>query len=497
MKKIILLLLVLTTVLSTALFPVSAVDTSDDVSADVSNDASQGGTSLEDNIKLYSQYAAIVCFENGQVLTSKEGNTPTSPAAGAKLMTALLVYEYCESKKIDITSSKVVIPQSATVGVDGTYNIGLKPDEELTVEQLLNALLVSNANDVAKAFANYVSGSESEFVKLMNARAKELGMTNTVFVNCTGFDETPNNTTTALDMAKLVCAFYSKDEMVQMTKVARYTIPQTNKTSSSRNLNNKNHLVSTTLDSKYYNKNAIGLMYTYSESAGHCTYTAFEIDGLTYIAVLMRSETIATSAGALIGSLSDFTAAFNWCQGFEYKELISSSKLLGEIPVTLASTDSEIVTYHPEETIEILVKAANFDESKLKIVTEGIPETLEAPLERNQVVGTFKILYDGVEIGSGNLVLTGGVERDELVYMLQKISAFLFSDTVKIGVWIFIGLIALYIILAIALKIVKIVKKIKRRRARKAMIEKRRAEGKPIDPYYDDYYYDDDDDYYE
>jgi hypothetical protein len=106
-------------------------------------------------------------------------------------------------------------------------------------------------------------------------------------------------------------------------------------------------------------------------------------------------------------------------------------------------------------------------------------------------------MYEGEQIGSGNLVLTGGVDRDELVFMLQNIKEFMFSDTMRNGVLIFIGLIVLYILLGIVLKIVKFVKRIKRRRARKAMIERRRKEGKPIDPYYDDYYYDDDDDYYE
>ena len=484
MKRIVFLILSLITILSVVVFPVSAVE------------------GIDDPINLYSPYGAIVCFENGQILKTKDAETLTSPAAGVKLMTALLVYEFCEKNNIDIKSSRVIIPQFATEGVEGTYNIGLKKDEELTVEQLLTALLVSNANDVAKAFAYYVTGEENEtaFVGLMNAKAKELGMNNTTFVNCTGLDEEPNNVTTALDMVKLVSAFYSKDEMVQMTRIQRYTIDKTNKTPGVRNLNNKNHLVSSTLDSRYYNKNAIGLMYTYSDAAGHCAYTAYEIDGLTFIAVLMGSELVATPGvhDLLIGSLLDFPVCYSWCQGFGYKELISSSKLLGEIPVTLASTDSEVVTYHPEETLEILVKLSKFDETKITIVTEGIPETLEAPLSRNQVVGTYKVLYDGAVIGSGNLVLTGGVERDELVFALQNIKAFLFSDTMKTGVKIFIGLIALYIVLGIVLKIVKIVKKIKRRRARKAMIERRRAEGKPVDPYYDDdYYYDDDDDYYE
>lgn len=482
MKRIIVLVLALIMTLSVVTFP----------------SASVMGNSV---LNVTSKYAAIICYENGQLMTSKDAELPTSPAAGVKLMTALLVYEHCEKNNIDIKSSKVIIPKFATEDVEGTYNIGLKKDEELTVEQLLNALLVSNANDVAKAFAYYVTGveGETEFVALMNARAKELGMNATTFVNCTGFDAEPNNVTTALDMTKLVSAFYSKDEMVKMTRVQRYTIPQTNKTPGTRNLNNKNHLVSSTLDPNYYNRNALGLMYTYSEAAGHCSYTAFEINGLTYLAVLMGSGLIAVpgAPAGIIGALYDFNTCFNWCQGFEYRQLISDSKLIGEIPVTLGSTDGEVVTYHPEKSIEMLVKVDSFDETKIEIVTEGVPETLEAPLEKNQVVGTFKIMYEGEQIGSGNLVLTGGVDRDELVFMLQNIKEFMFSDTMKNGVLIFIGLIVLYILLGIVLKIVKFVKRIKRRRARKAMIERRRKEGKPIDPYYDDYYYDDDDDYYE
>lgn len=446
-----------------------------------------------------SNNVAIICFENGQLLFVKNENEATSPAAGVKLLVAALVFEHCEKNNVNISTAKVIVPKYATEGFEGTYNIGLKENEELTVEQLLYALLVSNANDVAVTLANYVSGSEAAFVELMNSRLKEIGATNTTFVNVTGLDASPNNVTTALDMTKIVSLFYSKNELVSMTRVARYTIPQTNKTTGTRNLNNKNHLVSSTLDANYLDRNAIGLMYTYTESAGHCVYTAVELSGLTYLVVAMNSDTVAVPGGPkpLIGALVDVRSLFPLCAGFDYHELLRESQLLGEISVTLASTDSETVTYHAEKTVELLLKTALFDPTKVTIAIDGVPETLEAPLTRGQTVGKFTILYDGVEIESGNVVLTSGVERDELVYILGNIRSFLFSDTMRNGVIIFISLIILYIILGIVLKVIKLVKKIKRRKARKEMMERRKAQGKPVDPYYDDYYYDDDDDYYE
>ena len=448
--------------------------------------------------QLNSKYAVVVCAENSQTVLSKGETALVAPAAGAKLMTAVIVEDFMKTTGRDPSSTTYTIPSEATKGWDGTSNIGLREGEELTISELLYALLVSNANDACMALAIYVAGSEDAFVEMMNNKAKELGADSTVFVNCTGLDASPtNNVTTAADMALILAEFYRHNSLVDMTCVQRYEMRATNK-SSSRALNNKNHLVSKILVSKYYDSRAVGMMYTYTESAGHCIYTAVQQDELTFLVVLMGSESMPVSSTDLdyIMGFKDATQVFTWTEGFEYRTLLSSSELLGQVNVIMSDT-SEAVSYHGKDKIEALVKTADFNEELVEIkveFAEGVDpdEGLMAPLTKGQEIGTVSVFYDGKLMGETPLVLTSSVDRSDMLYIWSQISSVLFSRGMKIAVIVFVVLVALYVVLMITLSVLRAVRKAKRRKARR--LEREKNGGARRVYYYVD---DDDDEYYE
>ncbi|HPE94544.1 MAG TPA: hypothetical protein PLT66_00560 [Bacillota bacterium] len=445
---------------------------------------------------LNSKQVVVTCADNNQKLLEKNPLVPTAPAGSAKLMTALLVVEYMETVGKDISSTTYTIPSEISKQFSGVANINLQKDEEVTIAELLYSLLVSNANDACLALAMYVAGTEEKFVELMNKKADELGAENTNYINCTGFDGAGGETT-AYDASLVLSAFYARNELVEMTKVTRYTMRATNK-SSSRAMNNKNHLISKILTSKYYSSEAVGLMYTYTEEAGHCLFTAVVKDELTFLVVLMGSTSVAVSTEDTdhIMCFNDAADVFGWCSGFGYQTLVSSSNLLGQIEVTMSSS-SEAVSYHPAETIEFLVKTTEFDAEKISRVitlTDEAQAGLEAPVTKDDKIGIVEIWYGNTLMGTTDVVLTSSVDRSEMLYIWAKIQSVLFSKGMKTAGIIFVSLIALYILLSIVLKIVKTVRRIKRKKARKA----EGGSGKRRVYYYvDDDDDDADDDYYE
>ena len=146
-------------------------------------------------------------------------------------------------------------------------------------------------------------------------------------------------------------------------------------------------------------------MYTYTESAGHCIYTAVQQDELTFLVVLMGSESMPVSSTDLdyIMGFKDATQVFTWTEGFEYRTLLSSSELLGQVNVIMSDT-SEAVSYHGKDKIEALVKTADFNEELVEIkveFAEGVDpdEGLMAPLTKGQEIGSVSVFYDGKLMG--------------------------------------------------------------------------------------------------
>ena len=160
---------------------------------------------------------------SGKILYSKNANTKMYPASTTKIMTAILTLENCNLDDVATASHNAVysIPYSYSVAT-------IQEGEELTIEQLLNVLLIPSANDAAIVLAEHISGSVEEFAKLMNKKAEELGCKNTHFVNPNGIHN-KNHTSTAYDLA-LMGQYAMKNETIRkIVSTKQFTLPTTNK----------------------------------------------------------------------------------------------------------------------------------------------------------------------------------------------------------------------------------------------------------------------------
>lgn len=200
----------------------------------------------------------------GKVLYEKNADEKIYPASITKLMTAILVVEHCELDEI------ATVSENAVVSVPSGYvNANLQVGEELTVEDLLHAMLIPSANDAANVLAEHVGGSIESFSSMMNTKAKELGCTGSNFTNPSGLHE-KEHYTTARDLSLIAKEAISNNTIKKIIGTTNYTLPKTNKyTKSNRMFTTTNYMKRKEL-SKYYCDYCIGGKTGYTGDAKNC-----------------------------------------------------------------------------------------------------------------------------------------------------------------------------------------------------------------------------------
>ena len=311
--------------------------------------------------------ACLMDIQTGTVLYEQNADAPLPPASVTKVMTMLLVMEALACGRIKLTDK---VTASEAAAAKGGSQIYLKVGEQMSVEDMLKSVAVSSANDCACALAEHIAGSEAAFVEKMNARAAELGMKNTHFVNCTGLDDgedAKKHLTTARDIAIM-----SRELMKSHRGITKYTtIWMDTVRGGTFGLSNTNKLV------RFY-PGATGLKTGFTSGAGYCLSATAEKEGLGLIAVVMGSETSQDRFQAC-KSLLDHGFA-----GYTLLNLAPDGEL--SVPVDLGIMDA--VTVVPGEVTQFLVDKGQAASVNVKIVLE---EQVSAPVSRGQKLGTMTI----------------------------------------------------------------------------------------------------------
>ncbi|MBE6974713.1 MAG: D-alanyl-D-alanine carboxypeptidase [Ruminococcaceae bacterium] len=224
--------------------------------------------------------AVLMDMTTGTVLIEQNAHAPLAPASVTKVMTMLLIMEAIDSGKIGWTDT---VTASETAAGKGGSQIYLKVGETMSVTDLVRSIAVSSANDAACAMAEHIAGSEAAFVEAMNRRARELGMENTLFANCTGLDDEADVTrhyTSAYDIALM-----SRELMLHHPDIQQYTtIWMDSIRGGTFGLANTNKLI------RFY-PGATGLKTGFTSAAGFCLSATAEREGMGLIAVVMGAET--------------------------------------------------------------------------------------------------------------------------------------------------------------------------------------------------------------
>ena len=319
------------------------------------------------DLNVAGKSALLMDVATGTVLYEHNAHEPLAPASVTKVMTMLLIMEAIDSGKIHWDDTVTASEAAAAKGGSQVY---LKVGETMTVSDMVKSIAVSSANDCACAMAEHLAGSESAFVELMNGRAKELGMNDTHFVNCTGLDdseEAKNHLTSAHDIAIMSRQLLKHHPSIkQFTTIWMDTVRD-----GAFGLSNTNKLI------RFYN-GATGLKTGFTSGAGYCLSASAERDGMELIAVVMGCET-SQDRFAACKSMLDY--------GFANFALITPQlNDAVSVPVTLGTAES--VDVIPGEDTALLI-----DKSQKGMISTDITldESVAAPVSRGQKLGTLTI----------------------------------------------------------------------------------------------------------
>ncbi|KIR01212.1 D-alanyl-D-alanine carboxypeptidase [Lachnospiraceae bacterium TWA4] len=348
----------------------------------------------EESLELTAKSAILMEAKSGTCIYEKEADTKLSPASITKIMTLILIFDALDEGKIHLNDE---VTTSAYAKSRGGSQVFLEEGEVQTVETMIKCIIIASANDASVAMAEHLAGSEEEFVKKMNERAKGLGMKNTVFEDCCGLTDSKTHLTTARDVAIM-----SRELITHYPQIKNYStiwmdtiIHKTKQGEKEFGLSNTNKLLKMGTSFE-----VTGLKTGSTSLAKYCVSATGKKDGVELIAVIMAAPDYKARFPEA-KKLLDY--GFSSCT--YYKD--EAMPKLASIPVTGGNLDSVELKYMGQfETIS--TKGENFKSIEKKLEVE---EKLIAPVKEGQKVGRLVYSLNGKEIGSVNICTKGAVEK--------------------------------------------------------------------------------------
>ena len=338
-----------------------------------------------DELTLDAPSALLMEKATGTVLFAKDEHTPREGASVTKVMTLLLTMEAIDSGALSYDDT---VTGSAHAASMGGSQIWLKEGEQMRVEDLIKAVCVVSGNDAAVALGEHLAGSEEAFVEHMNARAKELGMNDTHFLNCTGLPA-EGHVTSAYDIALM-----SRELILHHPDIRRFTTIWMDSLRDGESL-----LVNTNKLVRFY-PGATGLKTGSTSSAKYCISATAEKDGIELIAVVLGGSTSDKR-------FADAKALLNY--GFAAYTLLPvvPESPLPAVPVTLG-VRRQVQAVLPQGSVLLLEK------NRANALTQSLTlsETLEAPVEQGDTLGSLDLFTaDGTLLSSLPLLAGESVAR--------------------------------------------------------------------------------------
>ena len=368
----------------------------EDYTALVSNNITESYTDDSSNpLELDCGSAILIEQTTGQVLYSYNSHEQLRPASVTKIMSILLIMEAIEDGKIDYDTK---IPCSENAASMGGSQIWLDTTETLTVDEMLKAICVVSANDCVVAMAEYIAGSEEAFVEMMNEKAQELGMNDTTFMNCHGIDE-DGHVTSSYDIALMSMELLNKyPEITNYTTIWNATLRD-----GESELINTNKLVRNYDGCTGLKTGSTSLaLYNLSASATR--------DGLSLIAVIMKAPTSDIR-------FSNTTTLLNYgFTNYEFTTLASANEVVQTVHVE-KGTSSSINAVVESDVGTLLSKGNDINIDK----TISLSESISAPVNVGDVIGTVTFTLNGETVGSCNLIADSSVDKINILSMSKEV----------------------------------------------------------------------------
>ncbi len=365
----------------------------------------EGTEGKEDKISAPS--AILMEASTGKVIYEKNADEQRHPASVTKIMTLLLIFDALEEGKIALEDKVTVSEYAASMGGSQVF---LEPGEEQTVETMIKCIAVASANDASVAMAEFVWGSEEEFVKQMNERAKDLGMNQTCFVNCNGLD-TEGHLTTARDIALM-----SRELILTYPQIRDYSTiwmenitHTTAKGSSDFGLANTNKLI------RQY-AYATGLKTGSTGEAGFCMSATAEKNQMQMIAVVMGAK---DSKSRFQDAVTLLDHGFASCVKYtdDGLEEIDPIRVEGGMQEKVNVKQKEAFSYIDIQGADLTAIEKNYQTA----------DELKAPVRAGDKAGSVIYTLEGKHIGSIDIITVENVGEATYISVLEKVLAAFFS----------------------------------------------------------------------
>lgn len=354
----------------------------------------QAGLALAGNESYRGTAEAVVLYEcnTDTLVYAHQPDKRVNPTGIVKVLTALIALE--EGNLDDVVTVHRATLNSVGVGV---VSAQLQAGEEMTLRDLLYCIMVASANDACTVVAEHIAGSQTAFVEKMNARAATLGCVNTHFTNVHGLKD-EKQYSTARDLAIITMEALRNQEFTHMFGVVSYTVPATNK-SAARSLTTTNYMMNP--NSSYYDARVTGGKPAAATTKDRSLVCTAQAEGSRYLCVVMSAQ--AKVSGSSVTSFTNFKEASKLLdmgfEGYAVQQVLGTGQSFGLYPVE--GGENHVVVGTEEDVFALL--PIGFDSEKLQFEDVMDAGALTAPVAAGQTVGTLKISYNGVLIGTANL----------------------------------------------------------------------------------------------
>lgn len=345
-------------------------------------------------VNITARSAVLLDGSSGEIIYEKEKDTELVPASITKIMTLILIFEAIDNGKFSLDDSVTVSEYAASMGGSQVF---LEPQETQTVNTMIKCISIASANDAAVAMAEKIAGSEENFVKMMNEKAKELGMVHTQFKNCTGLDDdiSSGHFSSAYDVALM-----SRELVMEHPQISNYStvwmdtiVHKTKKGESNFGLTNTNKLV------RYY-EGITGLKTGSTSKAKYCLSATANRDGMNLIAVVMAApdhKVRFTEAQSLLD--------YGFANCSIYEDTFEDMQFE---PLSIKSGIPSKINVYPQEKFTHTF-IGDYDKDLIK--KEITYHPANPPIQEGAEVGTITYSYQGKTIGSVPLLALQNAQK--------------------------------------------------------------------------------------
>ncbi|MBA9085422.1 D-alanyl-D-alanine carboxypeptidase (penicillin-binding protein 5/6) [Fontibacillus solani] len=350
-----------------------------------------------------SKSAILIDADTGTVIFEKKSHEKLPPASITKIMTMLLTMEAIDKGKLKLTDKVTASEYASSMGGSQIF---LEPGEQMTVDELLKGVAMASGNDASVALAEKIAGTEKNFVKMMNDRARQLGLKDTHFENCNGLP-VENHYSSAHDIAMI------SRELLKYEGITKYTGSYQDylrkETEKPFWLVNTNKLV------RFYS-GADGLKTGYTSEAKFCLAATAKRDGLRLIAVVLGEPNTKTRN-------SEVSAMFDYAfSQYSVQPIYKTGEVIGKVKIKKGKTSN--IELAASKTMSVLIKKGSEPGS----ITQKLelPDKLVAPVKEGQVIGKLVVYQDGKPITEFELRASTTIEKAGFWTLFKRTTSQLF-----------------------------------------------------------------------